>query len=112
MHLCDSHSALCSVTSMKALSMIKILQPTDIISGATVLLSIQVHDDIDLVKSIVYSIYGTRSGSKGWHVLATADFTSIGGSPKSVFSISFDATLFPAQEDVHMKVSKFALFED
>ena len=88
--------------------MIKILQPTDIISGETVLISIQIHDDIDLVKTIVYSIYGTQSGVKGWHTLSTADYSSSSGSTKSVFSISFDATLFPAQEDVHMKVSELS----
>jgi hypothetical protein len=89
---------------MDNLRAIKILQPTDIISGDRVLLSIQIDDSIDLVTKIVYSLYATVSGeTQTWHTLATVNYP-LPGSDLSVFSTTFNSLLFMSPQDVHLKV--------
>jgi hypothetical protein len=91
---------------MDDLKAIKILQPTDIISGTQVLFSIQLNDNIGSVKQIVYSMYALQKGDTNptWHPLSTVNIAGSPQSEKSIFSITFDSTQFASPQYVHLKV--------
>lgn len=89
---------------MDSLKAIKILQPTDIMSGADAPISIQISTQIGTVNKIVYSMYAKKpSEAFKWHVLATQ---TLSGSARfeNMFSITFDSWVFDNKQDVHLKV--------
>lgn len=90
---------------MDSLSAIKILQPTDIISGNSVLVSFQLADAVGSVTRIVYSLYAQLKGASTyqWHLIEDS-IVQPADSGKSIFSTTFDSLAYNDRHDVHLKV--------